>query len=211
MATSSDNINKKIREQIVQAAAMYATLVGKMYLYVYGEEYFEVLFPAGSFKHLTGVGTILSAEKFYRMSVSKKLSDAQLSFNKQQTVKKAKKKLPCLMRLPELTKSTVCVVRDLQTNTFLYRLGVTNLEFTLGVSQPMFDNKFPSGVYIPRSLRVKDKAIENSSSGDFIDFIFEKSTKRVDYKYDFMSYRGSENNPPRSIGDLISEKFYTEM
>ena len=44
-----------------------------------------------------------------------------------------------------------------------------------------------------------------------IDFIFEKSTKRVDYKYDFMSYRGSENNPPRSIGDLISEKFYTEM
>ena len=41
---------------------MYSSvLVGKNFLYVYGEEYFEVSFPSDRFLHLTGVETTLSA------------------------------------------------------------------------------------------------------------------------------------------------------
>ena len=58
---------------------MYSqNLAGKTYLYVYGNEYFEVSFPIDHFLHLTGVETRLSAKDFY---------------------KNAKKKLPCLKRL----------------------------------------------------------------------------------------------------------------
>ncbi|MFR3882902.1 MAG: PBECR4 domain-containing protein [Lachnospiraceae bacterium] len=58
---------------------MYSqNLAGKTYLYVYGNEYFEVSFPIDHFLHLTGIETRLSAKDFY---------------------KDAKKKLPCLKRL----------------------------------------------------------------------------------------------------------------
>lgn len=208
MKTKNDSIKNIIRTQVIQAAKNYTLLAGKLYLYVYGNEYFEVLFSVGSFKHLTGIGSALSAVDFYQKAASSKLSENQLIFNQQHTVKKAKKKLPCLLRLPELTNSTVCVVKDLTTQTLLYKLGVTNLDFTLGMAQPAFINKLPDGVYLPRSLRVKDKAIENSTTGEFIDFIFEKPTNRKDYQYDIMTYRGTDNRPPDCISHLIDSSFY---
>lgn len=210
MKNSKKDINKRIREQIILAAKSYSTLTGKMYLYVFGEEYLEVIFSVGSFKHLTGVNSIISAEEFYNKAVKNRLSDKQIVFDQHQTIKKAKKKLPCLIRLPELTKGTVCVVKDFSTNTLLYKLGLTNLEFTLGISQPEFNNKFPKGIYIPRSLRIKDKAIENSSSSDFVDFIFEKSTKCANCKYDNLVYQGIEEGVPKSISKLIDSSFYSK-
>ena len=58
---------------------MYSqNLAGKTYLYVYGNEYFEVSFPIDHFLNLTGIETRLSAKDIY---------------------KDAKKKLPCLKRL----------------------------------------------------------------------------------------------------------------
>ena len=47
----------------------------------------------------------------------------------------AKKKLPCLKHLPELTKDMVCILKDMQTVTIKYKLSVTNLEFTLGLTE----------------------------------------------------------------------------
>ena len=41
-----------------------------------------------------------------------------------------------------------------------YKLGLTNLEFTLGVAQPTFVTKFPENVYIPRSLRVRTRLLK---------------------------------------------------
>ena len=46
---------------------MYSqNLAGKTYLYVYGNEYFEVSFPIDYFLHLTGIETRLSAKDFYK-------------------------------------------------------------------------------------------------------------------------------------------------
>ena len=195
----------KIREQIVKAAYQYSLLANKIYMYICGEQYFELLFAVGCFRHLTGVASSLSAEDFYKNALNKSLTDKQIQFTPRQTMKKAKKKLPCLIRLPELTDSTVCIVRDMKTNTLVYKLGLTNLEFTLGVAQPTFVNKFPENVYIPRSLRVKDKAIENSDSGEFVDFILEKNLDNIGAKYSKITYRDKGKAFPDVLLPMLDE------
>ena len=65
MATKVDKKNA-IRQGIIEAAIVYSqSLAGKTFLYVYGDEYFEVSFPVDHFLHLTGVETRLSAKDFY--------------------------------------------------------------------------------------------------------------------------------------------------
>ena len=67
MTTKAEKKNA-IRQDIIEAAKIYSqNLAGKVFLYVYGEEYFEVSFPVENFLHLTGVETGLSAKNFTRM------------------------------------------------------------------------------------------------------------------------------------------------
>lgn len=67
MATKVDKKNA-IRQGIIKAAIVYSqSLAGKTFLYVYGDEYFEVSFPVDHFLHLTGVETRLSAKDFIGM------------------------------------------------------------------------------------------------------------------------------------------------
>ena len=66
MVTKTDKKNA-IRQGIVAAAIVYSQdLAGKTFLYVCGEEYFEVSFPIDHFLHLTGVETRLSTKDFYK-------------------------------------------------------------------------------------------------------------------------------------------------
>ena len=66
MATKVDKKNA-IRQGIIEAAIVYSqSLAGKTFLYVYGDEYFEVSFPVDHFLHLTGVETRLSTKDFYK-------------------------------------------------------------------------------------------------------------------------------------------------
>lgn len=61
-------VDKKsaIRQGITEAEIVYfQNLAGKTFLYVCGDEYFEVSFPIDHFLHLTGVETRLSAKDFY--------------------------------------------------------------------------------------------------------------------------------------------------
>ena len=68
MATKTDKKNA-IRQGIVDAAIVYSqNLAGKTFLYVCGDEYFEVSFPIDHFLHLIGVETRLSVKDFIRMS-----------------------------------------------------------------------------------------------------------------------------------------------
>ena len=68
MVTKTDKKNA-IRQGIVDAAIVYSqNLGGKTFLYVYGDEYFEVSFPIDHFLHLTGVQTRLFRQRtFIRM------------------------------------------------------------------------------------------------------------------------------------------------
>ena len=81
------------------------------------------------------VETGLSAKDFYKNAKKGKLSSNQFYFTERHPYANARKKLPCLKRLPELTSQMVCVLKDMQTATILYKLSVTNLEFTLGLTE----------------------------------------------------------------------------
>lgn len=135
MATKTDKKNA-IRQDIIDSAIIYSqNLAGKAFLYVYGDEYFEVSFPVNHFLHLTGVETRLSAKDFYKNAKKTILTNNQFYFDERHSYANAKKKLPCLKRLPELTNEMVCILKDMQTLTIVYKLSVTNLEFTLGLTE----------------------------------------------------------------------------
>ena len=135
MATKADKKNA-IRQDIIDSAGIYSqNLAGKAFLYVYGEEFFEVSFPVDHFLHLTGVETNLSAKDFYKNAKKAKLTNSQFYFDARHPYANARKKLPCLKRLPELTNDMVCILKDMQTVTIIYKLSVTNLEFTLGLTE----------------------------------------------------------------------------
>lgn len=205
MATKTDK-KEHIRKQIIDASWVYRdNLAGKVFLYVTGDEYFEVVFQTDRFMHLTGINSRLSAQEFYDKATESELTTGQIYFDKEHPYHGAKKKLPCLQLLPALTNSLVCVVKDMKTLTLTYKLGVTNLDFTIGLTENVdFEGNKINDWFLPRTLRVKDKSIENSNSAEFVDFIFSKDASMD--KYDTMAFSEGSKEVPDTIRGLLSEK-----
>lgn len=209
MATKTEKKNA-IRQDIIDSAAIYSqNLAGKAFLYVYGEEFFEVSFPVDHFLHLTGVKTYLSAKEFYKNAKKGKITNSQFYFDERHLYANAKKKLPCLKRLPELTNDMVCILKDMQIVTIVYKLSVTNLEFTLGLTENVDDSgKKINEFFLPMSLRVEDSSVEKSKDGDIVDFIFSKDASVA--KYDSILFEDKHKAIPESIKHLISDSFYNK-
>lgn len=207
MATKTDKKNA-IRQDIIDSAGVYSqNLAGKSFLYVYGEEFFEVSFPVDHFLHLTGVETTLSAKDFYKNAKKGKLTNSQFYFDVRHPYANAKKKLPCLKRLLELTNDMVCILKDMQTVTIIYKLSVTNLEFTLGLTENV-DNqgKKINDFFLPMSLRVEDTSVEKSNDGEIVDFILSKDASKT--KYDSILVEDKHKSIPDSVKHLISDSLY---
>lgn len=207
MATKTDKKNV-IREEIIDAAGIYSrNLAGKVFLYVYGDEFFEVSFPVDHFLHLTGVETNLSAKDFYKNAKKRKLTNNQFYFDVRHPYANAKKKLPCLKRLPELTNDMVCILKDMKTVIIVYKLSVTNLEFTLGLTENIDKNgEKVNDLFLPMSLRVEDTSVERSEDGEIVDFIFSKDASKT--KYDTLLVGDKDKIIPDSVQHLISDNFY---
>lgn len=114
------------------------------------------------------------------------------------------------MLLPSLTNNLVCVVKEMTTVTLTYKVGVTNLDFTLGVTE----NTDLTGAKIndwlsPRTLRVRDKAIENSAGAEFIDFIFVKEASND--KYETVTFADKGKHIPETIEKLLSHDLYVSL
>lgn len=209
MATKTDKKNM-IRQNIIDSAAIYSqNLAGKVFLYVYGNEFFEVSFPVDHFLHLTGVETRLSAKDFYKNAKRAILTNNQFYFDTRHPYANAKKKLPCLKRLPELTNDTVCILKDMRTLTIVYKLSVTNLEFTLGLTENTDDkgNKI-NDFFLPMSLRVEDSSVEKSNDGEVVDFIFSRDASV--FRYETLLVKDESKNIPNCIKHLIKENFYDD-
>lgn len=103
----------------------------------------------------------------------------------------------------------VCVLKDMQTMTITYKLSVTNLEFTLGLTEntDRGGNKI-NDFFLPMSLRVKDSSVEKSNDGEIIDFIFSKDASVA--KYDILLVEDKDKKIPDCIKHLISDSFYYE-
>ena len=159
---------------------------------------------------MTGVETKLSAKDFYKNAKKGILTNSQFYFSGRHPYANAKKKLPCLKRLPELTSEMVCILKDMQTVTIMYKLSVTNLEFTLGLTENL-DNygKKINDFFLPMSLRVEDSSVEKSTDGDIVDFIFAKDASKA--KYSDLIVKDKSKNIPDSVHHLIDESFYGSL
>lgn len=210
MATLQDK-KDFLRPQIINASRIYRDyLAGKVFLYVYGESYFEVVFQTNRFLHLTGVASYLPAQDFYVKATESKLTTGQIQFDKTHSYTAAKKKLPCLELLPSLTNSLVCMVKSMTTVTLTYNIGVTNLDFTLGLTENTdFAGAKVNEWLSPRTLRVRDKAIENSADAELIDFIFVKDASKG--KYDTLTFADKGKRVPNTIKELLSRDLYASL
>lgn len=207
MATKTDKKNA-IRRDIIESATVYSNnMAGKRYLYVYGDEYFEMYFPTDHFLHLTGVGTKLSAKGFYKNAKRAILTNQQFYFDDRHTYANAKKKLPCLKRLPELINDMVCVLKNMQTVTVIYKLSVTNLEFTLGLTENTDSrgNKIDD-FFVPMSLRVEESSVKRSKEAEIVDFIFSKDASAD--RYDTLLVEDKRKTIPDNVKPLINKSFY---
>lgn len=200
-----------IRKQIIDASHIYRDqLAGKVFLYVVGGDHFEVAFQSNCFMHLTGVDSWLNAKSFYSKATSSQLTTEQFFFSSEHSYQNAKKKLPCLMALPRLTSSDVIAVRNLRTLTLTYKIGVTNLDFTIGLTE----NINRQGVkindwFLPRTLRVKDMAPENSEDAEVVNFIFSKNASSG--SYDTLCFSSSSSRIPENVRYLLSESLLDEL
>lgn len=199
-----ENKKKEIRKQIISSAIIFKNaLAGKVFLYVYGDQYFEVLYRTNCFKHLTGVASYLSAEDFYSKAKTAELATTQIGFTPAQPYRTAKKKLVCMHSLPRLTSDLVCVVKDMSTVTITYKMGITNLEFTIGLMENLDnDGKLINDWLVPRTLRVNDKVVEQSRDIEFVDFIFSKDA--ASKEYDTLCYAANGKQIPQSIRHMLN-------
>ena len=95
----------------------------------------------------------------------------------------------------------------MQTVTIVYKLSVTNLEFTLGLTENIDSHgNTVNSFLLPMSLRVEDSSVEKSDGGDIVDFIFSKDASRD--KYDILLVKDEHKVIPECIKHLISEDFY---
>lgn len=203
MITRKDK-KENLRTKIILASQAYRDkLAGRIFLYVIGEEYFEVVFQTDCFMHLTGVNSILNAQDFYEKSKDSTLNSNQIYFDARHPYAIAKRKISYLPMLAQLTSSLVCIVRDMQTLTLTYKIGITNIDFTLGLTEntDFYGNKI-NDWFLPRTLRIRDKAIENCVDAEFVDFIFSRNASLS--KYDTVNFISERKSIPNSIKPMLS-------
>lgn len=182
--------------QVTLAAQAYQrNLVGRAFLYVFGEECIEVLFRTDDFFHLTGLESCLDAKDFYDNAKNSKLSHKQIYFKPNHPYDLVKKKLPCLSRLDELTKHKVTILKDMKTSSITYKVGLTNVSFTVGMY-------YKAGYYSPQTLRVKDNSLRTSRDAVDADFIFGK--KYGENQYNVMLFSQSEKEIPQKLLNLLA-------
>lgn len=184
-----------VRNQIVLAAKNYSEqLSSQIFLYVFGNQYIEVMFRTSDFLHLTGIGTKLYSKKFFMLAKQGKIVNDQLFFAPKYPFKAVMKKLECLVRLPELTTEDVIILLDMQTETVTYKIGLSNLEFSIGMYEK-------DGFYSPQSLRGKGKPIENSLGGEVVDFIFAR--ENGEHKYTRCTFQDPAKEIPAAVLPLL--------
>ena len=95
----------QIIRRIHNAAKKYKDyFIGNTYMFVYEQQFVEVIFKKTSFLHLTGVNTNLNAERFFTHALAKKgLRPQEVSFDSDHPYDLADKKTSYLADLYEVT------------------------------------------------------------------------------------------------------------
>lgn len=195
----------QIIRRIHRSALKYKEIfVGNTYMFVFNNDYVEVMFKKSSFMHLTGVASCLKADDFYNHALTERgLRPGEIFFNEDHPYDLADKKTSILIGLGDITIKDSSVVMDIETKTFSYKLGVANLEFTVCLG----DDKNSQGEIHgnckdPYSFRVE--GIENSKSDKIYSVSHVLKKKTGEKKYHILTYGDIGNL--KYLKDEIQEK-----
>jgi len=167
-------------EAAVQTYKQY--LVGKTFMFIYGNSKIEVIFKVESFMHLTGVASTLYPKDFYKKAERKTLRQTEIMFDSEHPADLADIKTQCLHKLYELTINDIFIADDIVTMTATFAFGLTNLEFVLCCGKNTDKNgKVMNECYVPYSFRIEE--IGNEKFGDLyeVKYIFSKLTNKNKY------------------------------
>ncbi|MDD6770643.1 PBECR4 domain-containing protein [Inconstantimicrobium porci] len=184
----------QIIRRIHSAAIKYKNyFVGNTYMFVYQNQYIEVMFKKSSFLHLTGVSTNISAENFFEHALIRNgLRPQEVLFGQDHPYDLADKKTQYLTDLYKITITDVVIATDIQTMTFKYSIGITNLEFIICLGDDTdLEGRLKSKCKVPYSFRVEE--IENNKFNKLYDVthIFKKKTGEK--KYNVLTYGNIED------------------
>ena len=112
----------QIIRRIHNAAKKYKEyFVGNTYMFVYENQYIEVMFKKSLFLHLTGVATNLNAENFYDHAlIRNRLRPQEVLFDNDNPYDLADRKTQHLADLYKITLTDVVIATDIVTMTFTY-------------------------------------------------------------------------------------------
>lgn len=178
-------------------------LVGKTYMFVYGDKLIEVIFKTESFLHLTGVSSTLYPKDFYKKAKRKQLKQSEIGFDSKHPADFADIKTQQLDKLYELTIKDILLVDNVITMTATFAVGLTNLSIVLCCGKNTDKNgNVINDCYVPYSFRVEE--IDNGKFGDIfeVDYVFCKPTTQN--KYSEMTYGNADNL--KNLSEEIKQK-----
>lgn len=206
MSKKQDRID--IVEKIKAAAKLYKeNLVGKTFLYVFDGKYIEVIFKADNFRHLTGVESSLSAKQFYRAAIKNKLQANQIYFSARHPFQLCNRKLKHICEISTLAVSECFMLETITTDTFIYKFGTTDLNFSLCMNKETDEHGTEKGsCFVVASLRDED-CFSKSQEAYSVTHIFSKSNDAKKYtNLIFMDKNTNLNSVPSSVSSMLELK-----
>lgn len=195
----------QIIRRIHNAAKKYKEyFVGNTYMFVYENQYIEVMFKKSSFLHLTGVATNLNAENFYDHAlIRNRLRPQEVLFDNDNPYDLADRKTQHLADLYKITLTDVVIATDIVTMTFTYSIGITNLEFVICLGDDTdFAGNLISKCKVPYSFRIEE--IDNQKFGDLYEVTHILKKKTGTKKYNELTF--GDKNTIIDLPQAIQEK-----
>ncbi len=195
----------QIIRRIHRAALKYKEVfVGNTFMFVFNNDYFEVMFKKSSFMHLTGVASSLRADDFYNHALMQRgLRPGEIFFNEEHPYDLADKKTDMLVDIGDIIDKDANVITDIETKTFSYKLGVANLEFTVCLGDDKnSQGEIQGNCKVPYSFRVE--GIDSSKSDNIYPVSHVLKKKTGEKKYRMLTY--GDKNGLKLLNDEIREK-----
>lgn len=195
----------QIIRRIHRAALKYKEVfVGNTFMFVFNNDYFEVMFKKSSFMHLTGVASSLRADDFYNHALMQRgLRPGEIFFNEEHPYDLADKKTDMLVDIGDIIDKDANVITDIETKTFSYKLGVANLEFTICLGDDKnSQGEIQGNCKVPYSFRVE--GIDSSKSDNIYPVSHVLKKKTGEKKYHILTYGDIDNL--KYLKDEIQEK-----
>lgn len=203
-----------VRNNVILAVQKYKNeLVGKRFLYIFNDEFIEVIYKTENFMHLTGIGSNkLKPEKFYVKTKDRQLKRNHMSFSSRNPLKIALEKSNELSKIDIFSNTKIFVIKNMETSTYTYAFGFSDKQITLGLTKDTEKdsdgNEIELDYYVPRTFRVKEDATEGKEPSEIVEITMILSKTDVEAKYNEINYGNKEQIEllPEKIKQYIDEK-----